>query len=75
MMSRPTRREVSGAAAPLALGAPLWLRRAAMVLAAAALAGLPGCRILADELVMLDRAAPAAIATPDAPRSDLGDRP
>jgi hypothetical protein len=38
-------------------------------------AGLSSCRILADEFVMLDRAAPAAMRTPDAPRGDLADRP
>jgi len=37
--------------------------------------GLSSCRILADEFVMLDRAAPGAIRTPDAPRSDLVEKP
>lgn len=34
-----------------------------------------GCRFLADEFTWLDRAAPSALAVPDAPVSGLVERP
>ena len=37
--------------------------------------GASGCRFLADELTVLDRRAPGAVAVPDAPVSGLTERP
>jgi hypothetical protein len=46
---------------------------AGLCLLAALVAG--GCRLLADEFTWLDRAAPAAVAVPDAPQTGVAGRP